>query len=372
MSSAYIMCMLGSSPSILTNLLWWLATRERCAVAGIEVWVPRSGGDLLLELVASDGWRELQQHTGPLPSPELCEEPAHSYGFRVHHHRLASRVLDDVRTAEEAGAVNAALHDRVRALRHGLPADIQLLGCLAGGRKTVSAALQTAFCLQARAADRLVHVVLDERFEQVLRRAGEPYTFPTPAWAERSGVPMSEQIVVYDVPYPHLQRLVPPRLRDALESTWDEVWPALEANTARETTGRLVRRGETRWTYEVVDGATGEVLFTAALAARPGATLAALAHATPGSTTYDLVTWLDAHEMGWTPPAARGAGADELRAAPIRSALTKLREKLRELPVGLEAFVPAKGQRAMPHIVVVDERPATAHQCDAMHTSPMP
>ncbi len=181
MASVYVMCVLGESPTVLSNLLWWLASVEQQPVAGIEVWATGRGIGHLQQLVATEDWSALQRLTGPLPALQAGVEPASSFGFRVHPHTLEEAVLDDVRSADEAAAVSACLHDRVRTLRQELPEGIQLLGCLAGGRKTVSAALQTAFCLQARAQDRLVHVVFDAGVEAALRAAGAmgEYVFPT-------------------------------------------------------------------------------------------------------------------------------------------------------------------------------------------------
>ena len=361
MSGTYVLCILGESPSILSNLIWWLTVQEQHPIAGIEVWATGRGARRLADLTTLQGWERLQQAAGRLPQAAYGAAPACTFGFRVHRHRVDGAVIDDVRSAHEAAVVNATLHDRVRDLRQTLPEDIQLVGCLAGGRKTVSAALQTAFCLQARARDRLVHVVLDHAFEGRLRTDGRlaEFVFPEPMWEGYSGVAADEQIVVYDVPFPRLRYLVPRRLSAALGTKrWDEVWPILDANMGRSAAGVLVRHSEKSWTYEVRDEGSGEVLYAKPLTRRLGATMAALAAASPEATTSDLIAWLDTSNVHWAPPTAWGSGADasDLRTQSMRRAISDLRKALEnDLPMGLEAFAPDLQRFAMGSVRVEDE-----------------
>lgn len=342
----YVLAVLGESPAVLSELLWWLAARERQPLAGIEAWTTGRGAEHLRDLVATEAWQALQSETGPLPALRGDgAEPAASYGFRIHHFvDQDHRPLNDVRTKAEAELVSARLHDRVRSLRSELPDDIRLLGSLAGGRKTVSAALHTAFCLQAGANDRLVHVLLEAGFESWLREHGElrNYVAPSQAWEQRSGVPRTRQVDVYDILFPRLKYLLPRRLSDVLDHLdWGDVWPALDANMGRNARGELIRRGYQSWTYTIVDQDNGEPVHRPIrLGQRAGAILAAMA--TIGEqdpSTGDLVAWLDDNEVGWKPPAA----VDELddgRTKAISSAVSKLRTDLEGLPVGLERFAP--------------------------------
>lgn len=353
MRSAYVLSTIGESPSILTELLWWLCCIERRSVAGIEVWATGRGSQRLRELVASDVWDALQGRAGPLPAlQEVGSRPEASHGFRVHRFLHDGEVLDDVRTEGESASVSATLHDRVRQLRTELPERIPLLGCLAGGRKTVSAALQTAFCLQAGPADRLVHTVFDSALEGALRQRGRlhEFSFPDPAWEALTGVAVCNQVTVYDVPFPRLRFLVPRRLSEVLEKLpWNEVWPTLEANMGRHARGVLRRRGIQTWTYEVVDVASERVLYTTRLKRRAGALLAAMAHVGEDATAAEVTAWLDAHEVGWTP--SRGRGADEhTRAGAVRSAATALRKQLEDIPVGLERLAPPPSGFSVPQV----------------------
>lgn len=351
--AAYVFSVVGESPAVLSELLWWLCTQERAPIAGIEVWATGRGAERLRRLVASEKWGRLCAQTGPLPEIQpVGALPCGAFGFRIHRFVCGDQVLDDVRGEEESAAVAASLHDRVRSLRAELPDHITLVGSLAGGRKTVSASLQTAFCLQAGPRDRLVHVLLHPTLERVLREGGQLSEFCAPAqvWTALSGVAVDEQVLVYDVPFPRIRHLLPGRLATALDELgWDEVWPALEANMGVDATARLVRTARERWRFQVVHAGTERVLYDKALKARLGGLLAAMASTGEGPRASDLVDWLDAHEVGWRPSQARG-NSRETRERLVRSAVSALRDKLSDLPIGLERFGPPAQGFAMPHV----------------------
>ncbi len=349
----YVLAVLGESPSVLTELLWWITVRERRPLAGIEAWGTSGGETLLRGLVQSDSWQRLQDATGPLPCllPDSTP-PDSSYGFRIHTFRLDNEPLTDVRTERHAALVSSVLHDRVRVLRRSLPGHIRLVGSLAGGRKTVSAALQTAFCLQARAEDRLVHVLLEPRMEAHLRQAGRLREFvkPSAAWEAESGVPVEQQVVVYDAPFPRVRYLLARRLGSVLdEMPWDEVWPLLDSNLACCAKAVLDRTGFQRWNYDIADMDTGRSLYSKPLGCRAGAILAALASAPAHASAASLVAWLDEHNVGWSPPSERGSDS-VTRANSVRSAVTFLRKELEDIPVGLEQFCPPAQGFDLPHV----------------------
>jgi len=354
---AYVLAVLGESPAVLSELLWWLCVREQRPVAGIEVWATGRGGERLRKLVDSPAWSELSAQTGPLPMLQPVDTPPQaSHGFRVHPLLCGDRVLHDVRSQEESAAVAARLHDRVRSIRADLPDHIDLVASLAGGRKTVSAALQTALCLQAGPTDRLVHVLLHAELEAALRREGQLTSFcaPGPRWQALSHVPVDDQVLVYDVLFPRIRQLVPRRLAQALaELPWDKVWPVLDANTGRSAHARLVREARELWRFVIVDATTDRVLYDQQLRGRPGAMLAAMALAPSDSTAAGLAGWLDEHEaeVGWVPPTTTG-NDDLTRQRAVRSAASTLRSLLADLPIGLEHLGPPAQGFSAPHVQV--------------------
>ena len=353
---AYIMSVVGESPAVLSELLWWIGAVEGRPIAGIEVWATGRGSERLRKLVQSGAWDVLTSATGPLPAMEPVDAPPDvAHGFRVHRFAMEDgRILDDVRSQAESAAVSEALHDRVRELRRALSDKIQLIGSLAGGRKTVSAALQTAFSLQSGPTDRLVHVLLDSRVEAHLRQRGTLTSFhcPTPRWEAETGVPAREQVQVYDVPFPRLRHLVNRRLSDALDNLgWRDVWPVLDANMGRNVVGRLTRIGWQSWSYAIVDKDSGREVFPTPLGKRTGAVMAAMAASPAGAEAADLVRWLDDNRVGWTPSTSKGP-EHKSRCAAVRQAATALRKVFANAPVGLEPLYPPESGFHLPGIQV--------------------
>jgi CRISPR-associated protein (TIGR02584 family) len=350
----YVLAVLGESPAVLTELVWWLFTRERASIAGMEVWATGRGDRRLRQLAASETWARLESVVGRLP-PLLPAgaAPSTDYGVRCHVLTREGLALDDVRTAADAGAVAAALHDRVRDVRHSLPQHIRLVGSLAGGRKTVSAALQTAFSLQARARDRLVHVLLDHELESWLRRSGriEEYAFPETRWAAESGVPIDRQVDVYDVDFPALRGIVSHRLDLALDrEPYEQVWPRLREALEGEPTATLTRDGR-GWTYQVRTCA-GVVQYEKGLTRRCGSVLAAIANTTGDSCTDDILRWLRENDVGWRPATTRGADSTTMRGS-VDRAMSHLRQALSDMPGWLDQFAPPPSGYRIPARVEV-------------------
>ena len=328
------MAVSGQSPAVVLELLWWLCRKERAHIRGIEIWTTGKAEGALRTLL-SEAWERFQDATAPLPplAPDCL--PGDPDGLHIHTFQRDGVTLEDVRDSDEASVVHAALHDRVRQLRDRLGPNTRLVGSLAGGRKVVSAALQTAFSLQARSGDRLVHVLLHPELDDWLmaNRRLHDFEFPHAEWEEHTGVAVADQLTVYDVPFPRLRQLVPKRLTHALDAhSWDEVWPALQRNRLRDATATLSRNGD-RWVY-VIHDADGDRLYKTQLSMRTGGLLAAAVRGGDNASVSDLADWLDAHPAVWTPPGAQ----HEDRQTAVRSAASSLRRDLEDLPMGLERF----------------------------------
>ncbi|MFT6820785.1 MAG: CRISPR-associated protein (TIGR02584 family) [Myxococcota bacterium] len=350
-SSVFVFAVSGESPAVVLELLWWLCVVERSHIAGIEIWTT-APAEAALRTLIREVWNDFQQATFPLPALEAAGLPTAPGGFRIHVYKEGSLSLQDVRTRAEAARVNAVLHDRVRELRDELPPSIQLVGSLAGGRKVVSAAVQTAFCLQARRADRLVHVLLHADFEARLSANHQmhEYAYPTSAWADATGVPVGEQVIVYDVPFPRLRYMVPRRLVEALNGhSWDDVWPVLEQNTDCAPKATLGRCGD-RWVYTIRNEDDVE-LYTTEMPLRPGSVLVAALSVDGPPTVANMLAWLDLKPALWSPTGSEQRAREEQ----LRGAGRDLRVVLGDLPMGLECFcVPKSGYRIEGDITVED------------------
>lgn len=260
MADVYLIAPLGLSPAVVTETLWWLVAREGHTVLGVELWVTESRfgeRDALGELrqrVAAGLWQELVAAVGSAHAllPWL---PTVFEAHRVHDRPPGPGVtvfafgepratLGDVRDTSDADVVARQLHARVRSVRSGLNESTVLVGSIAGGRKNFGASLHAAFEFQARAGDRLVHVLLHPKIESA---TAEARRFVVPK-EDLLGIPVDDQLTLVDVPFPPL-RLLAPELAPIFDSAEPlTLWAELRCNLrdAPGLTAELGREGR-RW-----------------------------------------------------------------------------------------------------------------------------
>jgi CRISPR-associated protein (TIGR02584 family) len=368
----YIIAVLGTSPGVLTELIWWLVADQRRRIRGGEIWTTgrldsfqearaplRTGLHTLRTALAprGGGWDQLQQALDealhPLPEPDLTPQaPADlgSSGGKDLSGRLsvvlfggAGAPLSDIRTPEEAELVAAQLHDRVRYLRTTLPESVELVGSMAGGRKTMSSALFSAFCLQARHRDRLVHILLDPRIEARLGSDWRYYA-PTPEMVEELGIPAREQIRAYEIPFPLVRRMAQDAsLSEVLDSErYEQIWPALRANIAARGSHRakLIRQDplERRWRLEITLDEVDAPAISVDLTGTEAQTYLAIFECSSlvegeGAIDEEWAGWLEEQRINWTgrEPGATIAerSPEEYKTREQRAALKRKLERLK-------------------------------------------
>ncbi|MEQ1506865.1 MAG: CRISPR-associated ring nuclease [Myxococcota bacterium] len=219
----FVIAVVGMSPAVVTELLWHLVVVDGVDVVGVELWttghLTRKSG--VRSLADRYGWlADLSAALGdagdrlPAFPAEFDYERPPSGGWSdrplrvVVPHRPDGDPIDDIATEADATEFGAQLHDRLRRLRGvgatPVPPGIELIGSLAGGRKTMSAALQTAFSLQAPAPARLVHLWVHPSIENDRTLLPE-FAFPV---GSVKGLAPEEQVTVYDVPFLPIRELV--------------------------------------------------------------------------------------------------------------------------------------------------------------------
>lgn len=239
----FVLALMGISPGVITELLWHLVVREQRRVVGVEIWTtahvdPFQGAvsrhiDRLVEMD-----RSLRQTLGASARdlPRLAESPRgvpsrkelptneiRIVGFQDRDGGWLADVTDD----KAAVCVAEQLHHRLGELTAAL-GPVGLVGSVAGGRKTMSASLQTAFALHARPQDRLVHVLLHPAIEQD-RELLATYAVPT---GPVHGIPPERQIGVHEVAFPRLQWLCPDLAERLAQMPYDRLCQSLQMSEA--------------------------------------------------------------------------------------------------------------------------------------------
>ena len=201
-----LLAVTGLSPQVLTETVWALADEGYGLPDEVHV-VTTGTGARFVDAVLLDrpaaykarpiepqgpGWARLAEALGaPLPAP-LVTAPTRP-GEQAP--------LDDLTTSPDAALVADALYQRAHDLT--APGRPPLVASIAGGRKTMSADLQSAFSVYARPGDRLVHVLVDPAHER------SDFLFPTPQTGDAG-------LTLVDVRVPRLRRLLEGPLLEAL------------------------------------------------------------------------------------------------------------------------------------------------------------
>jgi CRISPR-associated protein (TIGR02584 family) len=153
----------GLTPQLITETLYYLTQKRdpTVAIAEIHVLTTQPGGQrILTDLLTPDGG-----HFHALCG-EYNLDPT-TIAFDAEHIHVFTDVagipIDDIRTAADS----AAVADQILAVIRRLTDDptTRLHCSLAGGRKTQSALLGFALQLYGRPQDTLLHVLVDEAFE---------------------------------------------------------------------------------------------------------------------------------------------------------------------------------------------------------------
>ena len=199
-----LIAVLGVSPAILTETIYHLARqREPWKPASIHVITTTTGADFIDALLlgqeryyrgraiepAAARWEAFCEkvlgEALPLPEPLIPER--------------SGQALADVSHPDDDEALANLCYETVERLTRETPTQqkLPLFGSIAGGRKTMSAHLMTAFSTYARPQDRLFHVLLHpEGYEQ-----DRSFFYPT---AETPDVKLN----LVDVRFPRLYRVL--------------------------------------------------------------------------------------------------------------------------------------------------------------------
>ncbi|RMH69618.1 MAG: TIGR02584 family CRISPR-associated protein, partial [Bacteroidetes bacterium] len=163
-----LLILLGASPAVLTETIWSLARQQTPPWHPVAVDVVTTGVGAALLDARLLGRPRFHPVTGHALAPvdrwtPFCRDVLGGAppSLRVHTpHRSDGTPLPDIRDTDDDARFADLCYDLVASRTRETEA-LPVIGSLAGGRKTMSAHLMTAFSLFARPQDRLVHVLVN-------------------------------------------------------------------------------------------------------------------------------------------------------------------------------------------------------------------
>lgn len=308
---AHLLALVGLAPAVASETFWAML---QCGEEISSITLATTGRGAInarRSLLGEDGAlaRIAATFAGHRPLPKI----------RLHLLSGATGPVEDIVSSEDHLAVQVALDCLVRRLT--APDAPPLHASLAGGRKTMAAALALAMSFHARPRDRLSHVLVAPPY------ADDPhFLFPPP-----DDPVAAAAVTLIDAPFVRLRPLLPGRLRErpiaeligAAQARVDAAAPALLDLGERTLTcgGKVIR-----------------------LPALQAATLAVLARHHEGFCAFDppREDLMDA----WRATGATRAAADDLGRrlaeagadAWFREMISRMESRLRaELPLGCAA-----------------------------------
>lgn len=230
----------GQSPQVVTETIFELHRAENRHPASVHVVTTEVGRAygraLLLGEERTDPIRGTEIEGADARWPVFCKEvldrnpEQHTVDLAFYVPEVEGRGLDDIRQKGDDTRFADLCYRLVEKLTRedALP----LIGSIAGGRKTMSAHLMTAFSVYARPDDRLTHILLtDPSLEQD----------PTFFYPEAGSPDYSRLLDLVDVEFPRLRTLIEADLIEALPDDRRDLKGILDALEPHINSARTVR-----------------------------------------------------------------------------------------------------------------------------------
>ncbi len=216
-----LIAVLGSTPAVLTETVWCLAREPKPIVPDsvIVITTTRGAATLTDQLLTARADWEGRNVWQALRASVLGARHAEDPRLMMHPPVVigvpdpatgTTRPLDDIRSGADNRAAGESILSTVRL--HTRPG-CTVLGLLAGGRKTMGALLHAALSLAGRPGDRLLHVLVDEPYENP--GLTPPFFFPTQPGPPRHRLPdgrtvtrTNDLLTLADVPLVALGELI--------------------------------------------------------------------------------------------------------------------------------------------------------------------
>ena len=156
---------MGTSPAVLTNMVWGLAHQKHSIVPDeIVVFITKSGKELLIQKLFDEGvWNEMRSN---LKREKIEIDGKLVFGetsIRVIPDAEGNEI-EDLRTGDDNLRAADFMLSQLR--QYTEDSETELHVSIAGGRKTISALLFSCMTLLGRECDKVYHVLLPQDLEQ--------------------------------------------------------------------------------------------------------------------------------------------------------------------------------------------------------------
>lgn len=227
---------MGTSPAVLTNMVWGLAHQKHSIVPDeIVVFITKSGKDLLIQRLFDDGvWNEMRSN---LKREKIEIDGKLVFGatsIRVIPDAEGNEI-EDLRTGEDNLRAADFMLSQLR--QYTEDSETELHVSIAGGRKTISALLFSCMTLLGREQDKVYHVLLPPEFEQgveppfVFLEPGKTYTAKATGKKYKANKVQSE---LFEVPFVRMRgwyqekfKTIPPTYRTLVSRVKTVAPPAI-------------------------------------------------------------------------------------------------------------------------------------------------
>ncbi|TXG83027.1 MAG: TIGR02584 family CRISPR-associated protein [Sphingomonadales bacterium] len=181
----HLLALVGLAPAVVAETAWAL-TRAGCTFNGVTLVTTVAGAQ-----------RARATLTGPEGAIARMLRPAAAPPIHLEIIARDGQPIDDIREPHDHHALVAVLDRLLRELT--APDRPPLHASLAGGRKTMAAALGLAMSVHARAQDRLSHVLVAPPYD-----SDPDFLFPAPGDEAAAGA-----MALIDIPFARLRPLLP-------------------------------------------------------------------------------------------------------------------------------------------------------------------
>jgi CRISPR-associated protein (TIGR02584 family) len=227
----------GQSPQVVTETIFELHRTDALQPASVHVVTTRVGrvfGEALLQgkertdPIRGDRIENARDRWTPFCDEVLGRDPV---DLHFHVPEVQDQALEDIRRCGDDTRFSSICYTLVEELTR--EDELPLVGSIAGGRKTMSAHMMTAFSVYARSDDRLTHVLLTD----------PDLEYDADFFYPESGSPGYGQLLdLVDVRFPRLRPVLQSGLLDELPEARADLSAILDALEPYNVSPRAVRQ----------------------------------------------------------------------------------------------------------------------------------